>query len=272
MKPSLAASVAGLALMATALAGCSSDPAPAPAAQATEASASAPAQPGLVIEQQPDSVVEQQPDPDDARAVFGTWLTAVEAGDGATACALETPEFTEQTLAESVESGIVDADATCEEMIQVASALIRAFGGMGFYETSVESSDGAEATVRVDYEGSDDGTFVMSFVDGEWLMAEEISNEADPAADFAETSARWLDNWCSVKVGMTRDEAVALMGEPTVEYGPEETSYPQVGWEQGGYSFVGFLDTNGAVRTLQGRYDNLGAADREQVTCPEVRR
>ena len=70
---------------------------------------------------------------------------------------------------------------------------------------------------------------------------------------------------------MDRDEVVEPMGEPSGEYTVDNGGEPQLWWADYQYDFRAYLDIDGTVLDLVGDYDRLSAADREQLSCPELR-
>jgi hypothetical protein len=57
----------------------------------------------------------------------------------------------------------------------------------------------------------------------------------------ANQAATWAETWCSIEPGVSRDDLVAAMGEPT-----SETSQ-DLAWVGFGYSLYAFLDVDGNV-------------------------
>ena len=72
-------------------------------------------------------------------------------------------------------------------------------------------------------------------------------------------------------LGAERGDVVARMGEPSGEYTLDDGGEPQLWWAQDQYDFRAYLDARGRVLDLVGDYDALGAADRDQLDCPELR-
>jgi cytochrome P450 len=70
---------------------------------------------------------------------------------------------------------------------------------------------------------------------------------------------------------MTREEIVALMGEPSGEYTVADGGEPQLWWAHDQFDFRVYLDVDGSVLELVGDYDGLSDADRDLLTCPELR-
>ena len=71
--------------------------------------------------------------------------------------------------------------------------------------------------------------------------------------------ARWVAAWCSLSPPMTRDEIVALMGEPSGEYTVSDGGEPQLWWAQDQYDFRVYLDIDDSVLELVGDYDARSA-------------
>ena len=82
---------------------------------------------------------------------------------------------------------------------------------------------------------------------------------------------RWVAAWCSLSPQMTRDEIVALMGEPSGEYTVSDSGEPQLWWAQDQYDFRVYLDVDDSVLELVGDYDALGTDDKALLACPELR-
>ena len=80
-----------------------------------------------------------------------------------------------------------------------------------------------------------------------------------------------MDAWCGLVPDMSREEIVALMGQPSGEYTVADGGEPQLWWAQDQYDFRVYLDVDGSVLELVGDYDALGDDDRALLPCPELR-
>lgn len=210
---------------------------------------------------------------EDATTAFNSWLDAIASADGKKACSLQTAKFTKVSLAQSVKEGIVDKGATCEVNIAATVVLAKAFGvDLDFADRTVTAGEttAERAVINLALPGDEPSQYVMALESDGWKVDED-NEDAGHEESFEATATRWTENWCSLEVGMSSAEVRKAMGEPTSEFGSDE-SYPQLAFENGGYSYVAFLDTGGNVMQLQGDYDKLGHADRAKISCAEVRR
>jgi len=209
----------------------------------------------------------QPKDADGAEEALDDYFHALANGDD-DACDMETERYREESN-EAWEEGI-----DCPERVKQAQTLLEAFEvDLDDAEFDAEV-DGDEATVHVEYSDGDDETFGLVYDDDRWLVDSEGGDvdAADEETELSEDEAQatadgWLAAWCSVQIGMTRDEAVALMGEPTYEYGIEDDSTPQLNWSLGAYDFTVFLDTDDVINEFGGSYDDLGESDLAQLPC-----
>ncbi len=103
------------------------------------------------------------------------------------------------------------------------------------------------------------------------FSTEDRTGTSSDAPDGESGPARWVAAWCSLSPQMTRDEIVALMGEPSGEYTVSDGGEPQLWWAQDQYDFRVYLDVDDSVLELVGDYDALGAEDRALLPCPELR-
>lgn len=204
-------------------------------------------------------------DADGAKDAVEDYLEAISDGDE-DACDMETKRFREETN-DSWEEGI-----DCPERIREQRAFLVLFEldvDKADYEAEV---DGDRATVTVTFEDGEE-VYGLVWEDGRWLVDSEGEDSADEGEDELSeeeadaTAAAWLSAWCDVQIGMTRDEAIAVMGEPTSEYGVEDDSDPQLNWSLGPYDFTAFLDTDDVVTSFHGDYDSLGESDLAQLPC-----
>ena len=80
---------------------------------------------------------------------------------------------------------------------------------------------------------------------------------------------QWVANWCSLQIGMTKEQTVEVMGPQTEEFDVSDDSTPQYGWSQGPYSFTAFFDTDNLLNRFYANYDDLGQSDLAQMPCVE---
>lgn len=206
-------------------------------------------------------------DADGAEEALEDYFQALSNGDD-DACDMETDRYREESN-EFWEEGI-----DCPERIEQAQAFLEALDvDLDDAEFDAEV-DGDEATVQASYDDGTEETYGLVYEDDRWLVDSEggdgdASDEEDELSEeeAQATADAWLASWCSVEIGMTRDEAIAVMGEPTTEYGIEDDSDPQLNWSLGAYDFTVFLDTDDVVTGFGGDYDSLGESDLAQMPC-----
>ncbi len=75
----------------------------------------------------------------------------------------------------------------------------------------------------------------------------------------------WPAKWCQAQPGITKEELVALMGQPT------GTSDEHMSWSAHQYQFNAFLDSTGRVRQLDINRHSLSAAEKAALPCSDVR-
>lgn len=207
------------------------------------------------------------PDTEGALDLVRKWTQAVADGDGKEACSYQTDAFTEEMVAEFVHEGFASSGTPCEAVVKSAGEMMEAFGVGGKATVTLVSAEGNQATVKAVAEGSADepDAYVLEYADGRWLIAGDAKDDLAKA-----NAARWVENWCKLQPGQTKAAAIALMGEPTQEYGVADAD-PQIGWEQGPYSFTAFLDTDDNVRSFYADYDSLGQSDLAKMPCQKTR-
>lgn len=205
-------------------------------------------------------------DADGAEEALDDYFHALSNGDD-DACDMETDRYREESN-EAWEEGI-----DCPDRIEEAQAFLKAFDvDLDDAEFDAEV-DGDKAIVEVSYDDGDDETYVLVYDDDRWLVDSEggedfSGDETDLSEEEAQATADgWLSAWCSVEIGMTRDEAIAIMGEPTSEFGIEDDATPQLNWSLSAYDFTVFLDTDEVVTRFGGNYDDLGESDLAQLPC-----
>jgi hypothetical protein len=102
-------------------------------------------------------------------------------------------------------------------------------------------------------------------------VAEAVGDEvgeAKEAVEVSEETARaWPDKFCSLEIGMTRDEVQAVMGGPTSTFRDQyanQDSYSGWGWD-----LTIFYDVDDRVRQLQSEDFASGKVPCESVRFPE---
>lgn len=97
----------------------------------------------------------------------------------------------------------------------------------------------------------------------------QASGGSTPNAGQA-AEGSWVTNWCTVAPGMSRGEAMELMGEPTGSF--LDADVPRVEWIKGPASFIGYLNADEVTfRRLQMDTSRLSAADRTRLKCAASR-
>ena len=94
------------------------------------------------------------------------------------------------------------------------------------------------------------------------LSESPVVGDATPPAELVET---WPEKRCDVRIGMTREEAYAVMGPPTSE-GDEGASWAAYQW-----MFNLFVGSDGRVRQLDVNESMLSEADRARIDCESTR-
>lgn len=93
---------------------------------------------------------------------------------------------------------------------------------------------------------------------------------------IAAQAKKWPSLWCQVKVGMTRGQAINIMGPPTNAYSVEEAAKggfdPQTEWTAAQFHFTAFYNLDDKVRQLDGNETELSKSDKEQIKCSFSRR
>jgi len=206
-------------------------------------------------------------DADGAEEALEDYFHALANGDD-DACDMETERYREESN-EAWEEGI-----DCPDRVKQAQGFLEAFDVDLDDAEFAADVDGDEAIVQVSYDDGTDETYGLVYDDDRWLVDSEGGDvdASDEETDLSEEEAQatadgWLASWCSVQIGMTRDETVTLMGDPTNEYGIEDDSSPQLNWSLGAYDFTVFLDTDDVVNGFGGSYDSLGESDLAQLPC-----
>lgn len=101
------------------------------------------------------------------------WVQAGGRDDGTTMCALQTESFTAGELASAVARDQVDDDASCEDVVSANYRTGQAFGiDLGRATVVVVDETASAATVRVELDGADPGTYAMVLDGDRWLVDE----------------------------------------------------------------------------------------------------
>jgi hypothetical protein len=80
----------------------------------------------------------------------------------------------------------------------------------------------------------------------------------------------WPSKWCSARLGMTRAQMRAVMGNPTEELLPDSGN-PQMSWDAFEFQFNAFFDVNDRVRQLDVNDIQLSKTERASIHCEFVR-
>jgi hypothetical protein len=75
----------------------------------------------------------------------------------------------------------------------------------------------------------------------------------------------WAVKWCQAQPGITKDELVAIMGQPT------GTSPTTMSWSAHQYQFNAFFDSRGKVEQLDINPHSLSAPEQAALTCDKIR-
>lgn len=215
------------------------------------------------------------PSPGDATAdsepaaAYLDWLKALKAHDADAACRAQASEFTIELRQQAILEDRAELGDPCTGF----EAIVWEDPGRQYDPVQVETTyvTDERATVAATFEGTDE-TVDLVYDDAAWrvLRAETRAEEGTSSTTGADP-ARWLQAWCALDPGMTRDQVVDAMGPPSGEYTVSNGGEPQVWWAQDQYDFRAYLDVDGSVLELVGDYDSLSQADRELLKCPELR-
>ena len=164
---------------------------------------------------------------------------------------------------------------TCEEVMVGAAALAKGFGATK-PEIGRITVNGDEA--RVVYENNGGKSISIFVREGDrWLFdSEEDAGEAGGSGESTNSDEltaaevkQWPEKWCQVRPGMTKDEVVEIMGEPTDEY---EGTNPQVSYDAYEYGFTAFFGVDGTVRQLDINTIDLSEEQIAAIPCEETRK
>jgi hypothetical protein len=209
--------------------------------------------------------------PSELRAAYTAYWNAFTKPDPSKYCSMLTDKESGQFVEEVSSSGLAGHPKSCGAAVMTTYTMMKAFSALPKLTITGVSLDGDTGIVKWSTRSSnssDAGIARLVYRDGAWLVDEESSTGPNKAKA---NIARWLSNWCRLRLGMTKARAITRMGDPTSAYDATE-AIPQLNWEQGAYSFTAFMNTGNVVTQLQANYANLGAADRAKVPCPAVRR
>jgi hypothetical protein len=80
-------------------------------------------------------------------------------------------------------------------------------------------------------------------------VVEALGGEVGDLEVSEETASGWPEKFCSLEIGMTRDEVQAVMGTPTATYRNQSANQDQ--YEAWGWSLTIFYDINDRAEQLQ---------------------
>lgn len=209
---------------------------------------------------------------DDAVEALQDWISATQDGDD-DACDLETDAYAEAANAQMSDSG--QETLSCPDRVAAVAELMTAFGeGTDYTDADFAVTDETPDTVTIEATYSDGivESYDLVYEDGDWLVNSEGGTGGDASGgaseeEIAAQTAQWVENWCDVQPGQTREEAIEIMGEPTGEFTAADDATPQINYEMGPYSFTVFLDTDAVVDGFYANYDSLGDSDLAKMPC-----
>ncbi|WP_460810042.1 hypothetical protein [Nocardioides salsibiostraticola] len=254
----LGTTVVGLGLL---LAACGSDP------DATVPEGSATSESPTTTPTEPPAADIPAGSSTDPEAAYRSWLAALEAQDAEAACARNAPSFTIALRQEAILVKRARLGDPCVDFV----ALLWEDPDREYDPVAVEATQvtAERAILAVDFPGTDQ-TVTLTIPRGvgtSWYVA----TTEDRTAGTEDVSQRWVNAWCDLEPAMTTDQIVDLMGEPSGEYTVSNGGEPQLYWARREYDFRVYLDAQGTVLDLVGDYDELSAADRDLLPCPELR-
>lgn len=175
MRHVLATSVV---LAAAVLTGCSSDDKPSDGTGAASADTSvtvAPTDSASAPAPETPTPAETGSPVDTVRTV----LAAYAESDADTACSMQTERYTQRAIELSIRDSGLKSDATCREMVALASGLYKSFGvDPAAAEYNLVDESGDKARVSVDYGGDLGGVTLVLLRSGDgWLLDEEIQDQ-----------------------------------------------------------------------------------------------
>lgn len=205
---------------------------------------------------------------DQPQATYLAWLEALEARDAEAACARHAPDLTIALRFEAILLDRAELGDPCTGFVALLwEDPLREFDPLSL-ETTQDT--GEKATVAASFDGGSE-TAELVFHRAQWrVLRTETRLEATEGAS-SDAPQRWVRVWCDLEVGADRADVSEQMGAASGEYTLENGGEPQLWWAQDQYDFRAYLDAQGRVLDLVGDYDALGAVDREQLDCPELR-
>ncbi len=194
---------------------------------------------------------------------YESWLAALAAHDAAGACAVHAPDLTIELRRRAILEHRAELGDPCTGFVALLwEDPAREYDPL---DIEVTQDTGEDGELAVDFPVTDE-TVSMQHRNGRWLIA-----DVTPRSSGAVDTARWVERWCDLAVGMGRDQVIGLMGEPSGEYTVADGGEPQLWWADRQYDFRAYLNIDGSVLDLVGDYDRLDAADRQLLDCPELR-
>ena len=200
----------------------------------------------------------------DVRETAERMVDALWGDDPGSSCDYFTDAYAEQVVKDA-QSGDLDIEAdSCEAVMVAGAALAKGFGAEK-PEVGRITINGDEARVVLD-EGEEAATNVFVRDGDDWLLDREVESADEPTA--AEVK-QWPEKWCHVQPGMTKDEVIEIMGEPTGQF---EGTNPQLNYDAFEYGFTAFFGVDGTVRQLDANTINLAPEQVEAIPCETTRR
>lgn len=212
-----------------------------------------------------------EPEPEPVVA-YRAWLDALAAQDAEAACARHAPELTIDLRYEAILLDRASLGDPCVDFVAVLwEQPEREYDPLAIEVTQLTDED---AFLAVDFPDVDQ-TVRMVVNRTRWVVEESVPRtDESPATPAGSGPDRWLEAWCDLDLDMAQDELVELMGEPSGTYTIANGGEPQLYWTRDQYDFRAYLDTdppNGRAIDLVGDYDRLSAAERDGLSCPELR-
>ena len=202
-------------------------------------------------------------------ASYRAWLDALADQDAQAACARHAPELTIELRYEAILLDRASLGDPCVDFVAVLwEQPEREYDPLGIEVTQLTDED---AFLAVDFPDVDQ-TVRMVVNRTRWVVEESVPRTAD--ASSTGDPQRWLDAWCDLELDMDPADLTDLMGEPSGTYTIANGGEPQLYWARDQYDFRAYLDTDpprGRAIDLVGDYDRLSSAERDGLTCPELR-
>lgn len=205
---------------------------------------------------------------DEPQAAYLAWLAALESQDAEAACERHHPDLTIALRYEAILLDRAELGDPCTGF--VALLWEDPLREVDPVEVETTQDTGEKATVAARFEGGSE-TAQLVYHRAQWRVLSTASRVEATEGATADAPQRWVRAWCDLEVGADRAAVVEQMGEPSGEYTITNGGEPQLWWAQDQYDFRAYLDARGRVLDLVGDYDALGAADRQQLDCPELR-